>query len=471
MPVFDNGVLDLTELPSAPVLWLNGLVDTLCLPLQCSPWRTWLNISTTADGTSMWRHVIPPMTSVSPVMMTWADFRQQQQQQDDDERINSSWLSWCHSLLQYAFVQESTSLGVLTTPTACLTLLLFTWMIRTVKSLLQPYFLTLGRSAARSTHGPDWERSPTNQARIVKFGEYLFRLLYHTVVSVYGVGYFWDKPWWQRGGTLSLFRGFPNQPVAPGMAWYYLLQAAYNLDALLSLLQLSFVIQFHRPSTHQPPQHDTNSNNNNNNHHHNHHHQNHTKQPSLTDRSRRFFFPLTIAWSPTVRGDFREMFVHHLVTNILIVGSSHFRLTRIGSMVFLVHDISDIPVDLSKLANFLKWKYTTVACFLTMMLVWMATRLYILPFVIYRAILTESHYTLESGFPPLLYVCYRHWFYVLMAFLILLHLSWFGMFLQMLHTIVTKNENHDYSEHKHGEHDDEAEDYPPGVAAREKKTA
>jgi thioredoxin 1 len=53
----------------------------------------------------------------------------------------------------------------------------------------------------RRTHGPEWEEE--NAERIVKFGEYVFRLLYHSTLSVCAVMYFKDKPWWDvyNGGT------------------------------------------------------------------------------------------------------------------------------------------------------------------------------------------------------------------------------------------------------------------------------
>lgn len=113
---------------------------------------------------------------------------------------------------------------------------------------------------------------------------------------------------------------------------------------------------------------------------------------------------------------------------------------------------TDVPVDLSKLANFLKWKWVTVFCFATMALTWAYTRLYILPMIIYRAMITYSHYVLEQGLTPVLsYVCYRHLFYFFLGLLIALHAAWFAMFMKMLHTLIFKNECHDYSEHKNGE--------------------
>jgi TLC domain len=114
--------------------------------------------------------------------------------------------------------------------------------------------------------------------------------------------------------------------------------------------------------------------------------------------------------------------------------------------------IVDVPVDLSKLANFLKWKVTTIVCFGTMAITWFYTRLYLLPIKIYYTSITKSHYVLEYGsVPVLLYVCYRHFFYIFLGLLILLHTAWFAMFVRMFITLVVKKEIHDYSEHKNGE--------------------
>ena len=164
-------------------------------------------------------------------------------------------------------------------------------------------------------------------------------------------------------------------------------------------------------------------------------------------------FPPRIAWKKTVRGDFREMFIHHVITNLLVIGSSFFRFTRVGSMVFLVHDISDVPVDLSKLANFLKWKATTATCFASMVLVWCMTRLGALPFVIFRSVIQESWMVCTSGhIEPIYYLHYQPLFVVLIGLLILLHLLWFGMFIQMGWLLISKGEAQDLAEHKKGEH-------------------
>ena len=276
------------------------------------------------------------------------------------------------------------------------------WIVfRTIKNFVIPLFSRFGRWAAEQTHGSQWVKD--NEIRITKYGEYVFRLVFHSTMSIYGFYYFLDEPWW-KGETEQVFAKYPYQEVSVPMIWYYVLQSAYNMDALISLLQLS-----------------------------------------VTFRGGR------IAWSSTRRGDFWEMFAHHVATNLLVFGSAARRFHRAGSMVFFVHDVSDISVDLSKLSNFLKWKITTIVCFLIMTVNWVVTRLYILPFVIYKTALTKSHILMAERASPLHYVCHRHFFYVIFGLLIALHFFWFLMFLRILSTLVLKFEVHDYSEHKKGE--------------------
>jgi len=351
----------------------------------------------------------------------------------------------------FAFRTNTTTLCNLTNPPALCVLVALVLAIRTVKRICMPKFSSLGRRLGSAAHGPDWEND--NADRIVKFGEYVYRLFFHSMVSVYGLWYFRDKSWWDdaRGGTKNLWIGHPNHPVEPGMAWYYLVQGAYNLDALISLLELSFEVELVNPFAYSSSleflerEHVVDEE------------QRKQQVFQLMAKSRRstvLWTPLfQIKWSPTVRGDFREMIAHHFVTNTLIFFSSYYRLTRIGSMVFFIHDLSDVPVDLSKLANFVKWKVTTIVCFVVVVLMWMVNRLGIFPFVICRSVLVESYeYLVLKGTmdPALHQACYLL-FYSLMGALVFLHLTWFLILLRIGWTLVSKGERHDLSEHKDGE--------------------
>eukprot|EP00956_Cyclotella_meneghiniana_P016422 scaffold25924_cov69-Cyclotella_meneghiniana.AAC.5 len=314
-----------------------------------------------------------------------------------------------------------------------------------------PKFSALGQQLGRAAHGPEWEKN--NQDRIIKFGEYVYRLIFHSGVSAYGLWYFRDKSWWnsELGGTKNLWMMHPNHPVEPGMTWYYLVQCAYNVDALLSLIELSFEFEWVNPLSYSSAieflekEHVVNES------------QRKKQVLNLMVRSKQqtvFWTPFfQIKWSPTVRGDFREMMAHHIVTNVLIFGSSFYRFTRIGSMIFLIHDLSDVPIDMSKLANFVKWKITTITCFVVMVLLWVLTRLTIFPFVIFRSVLFESYeYMVVKGkLDPALYEAYCYIFYALLGALVLLHVTWFLILLRIGWTLVSKGETHDYSEHKSGE--------------------
>jgi TLC domain len=437
--------------PPTPVLWLTYHVDNVCGILHfCQDWRQLLGV----PETSPFYAKVPTLASSMPDLLTFSQYVQQQHQQQQllggeaststttTSTMTGTVVNYLAMAYRYAFHTESTALGDLSTGEAITVLIGLVLVLRALKrNWLLPLFQRWGASISATTHGPRWVRR--NPDRIHKFAEYNFRLVYHAAISCLGTCWFVMKePWWnfstldawdvQSKATLHLFQNFPYHDVSPRMAWYYLIQAAYNLDALVSLLELS--LQY--------------------------------------DPIRR-----QLQWSSDVRGDFGEMFVHHVVTNLLIVGSSKCRLTRIGSAVFWIHDISDVPVDLSKLAHFVRWKVSTVVCFCAMVGVWCWTRLYLLPFVVYRSVLNQSVHVCEGwdafvgnaetddttsnnntpGVSPLLYMVYRHAFYVLIAFLILLHTVWFGMFLQIFYSLIFKRKVEDLSEHKSGEDVDEDE--------------
>jgi len=352
----------------------------------------------------------------------------------------------------FAFHTNNTTLGDFTYPSSLFVLFLLVLLVRTFKRLFLPRFVNLGRTLGRSAHGPDWENDNTD--RITKFGEYVYRLLYHSSVSLYGLWYFKDKIWWDdaRGGTSNCWIDHGFQTIEPGMAWYFLIQSAYNVDALVSLMELSFTWEWVNPLSYSSALDFL------------------EKEHVVDDQMRKrevfkmmarscgrksvLWTPLfQVKWSSTVRGDFREMLAHHLVTNALIFLASYYRFTRVGSMVFLIHDVSDVPIDLSKLANFVKWKATTITCFVIMVCMWIVTRLYIFPAVIIKAVVTETHeYLVVKGtVDPAYHDAVYLMFYGGLFALLFLHVTWFLILLRIGWTLVSKGETHDYSEHKSGE--------------------
>jgi len=381
---------------------LESIFRFLCIP----QWRDYLPFSA---GSRWFSHALPS-TSFSeafPILTTYADFIEQN---------NGLYSYWNFASMAKFAKMPSTSLGVVTTNDSLVVLLFLVFFMRKVKGVLIPYFCSIGRKLGRSTHGIEWERE--NDERIIKFGEYVFRFFFHSAVSVYGLWYFLGEPWWDpaQGGVKVTFAGHPDHAIDVGMIWYYLLQCAYNVEAMISLIELSVDFRM---------------------------------QGIYSSSNGKLQSSFKIAWSPTCRGDFSEMFVHHVITNLLVIGSSHCRFTRIGSMVFMVHDVSDVPVDMSKLANFMKWKTSTVVAFVALLVTWVLTRLYILPFVIVKGVFDHDHEV--QSFHIIHHVMALAIFKVLLIGITILHVFWFLILIRILYRLVMKGERHDLSEHKQGE--------------------
>ena len=213
---------------------------------------------------------------------------------------------------------------------------------------------------------------------------------------------------------MNFWRDYPHHTLNPDFIWYCIIQCAYNVDALMSLFWISFDVS--------------------------------------VDFGK---FPrcFQVRWAETVRGDFNEMCIHHVVTNSLLFAVSRFRFARAEIAVLVTHDFSDITVDLSKIANFMRWKYTTYTAFFTLIVVWIITRLWILPFEIWRSVIYESPLFVEaSGVHPEIYHTFKPMFVGLVGGLVILHYIWFSMIVKIALLIVLKGETQDLTEHKKGEH-------------------
>lgn len=55
-------------------------------------------------------------------------------------------------------------------------------------------------------------------------------------------------------------------------------------------------------------------------------------------------------------------------------------MVRAGSLILICHDCSDIFLEAAKICKYLHWQKACDACFGIFFLVWVATRLVILPF-------------------------------------------------------------------------------------------
>jgi len=312
--------IDFSAYPPCLVAWPIYIVDTICdqyLGGFCSEWRNIIPEKLISEDSASWFSVTHKMAKSPneylPELLSYQDFLDTTTDGYDSGEEPPFSLA---SMKRFAFATSSTSLASVLSWTSLLALVVLVSCVRLLKAKTVPTFSNMARTYCRKTHGPNWEKEKANEQRIIKFGEYVFRLCFHSSISIVGICLFYDKPWWslvlqnsnssvnetaQLMGTKSLYIDYPFQPVEPGMAWYYLVQFAYNAEVMIRLLEISCRVEF---------------------------------QPIQNQSNKHWQLPIRVDWSESCRGDFREMFVHHVFTNLLIIGSSFYRLHYIGSMVF-----------------------------------------------------------------------------------------------------------------------------------------
>jgi len=171
------------------------------------------------------------------------------------------------------------------------------------------------------------------------------------------------------------------------------------------------------------------------------------------------------------------MFVHHIVTIILLCGSYACGYQRIGLLVQLIHDVSDIGVDLLKMFNYLKLEGTqglflSEIVYVGNLCSWMYWRLYIFPYYVIYSSAYESHVKLASHSkgdilaninPFELWSIYPDYPLLIamngaLVLLFLLHWYWFFLFVRIGYKIITKGAHEAGAEEYEGASGSEKED-------------
>jgi len=131
-----------------------------------------------------------------------------------------------------------------------------------------------------------------------------------------------------------------------------------------------------------------------------------------------FYWSLSISqFFDVKRKDFVEMFIHHVTTIALLSLSWTCNLTRCGSLVLLVHDCSDVFLELAKMLHYAKLNTLCDVIFGIFVLVWTFTRLGLFPTWILYSATVEAPQILEMF--PAYYI-----FNGLFSVLLILHVIW-----------------------------------------------
>lgn len=207
-------------------------------------------------------------------------------------------------------------------------------------------------------------RAQDKPSTLVKFCENVWRLLYYTYSFVYGVIVLWDKPWFWD--VKSCWYGYPHQSVDNDIWWYYMISMA-------------------------------------------------------------FYWALTVTqFFDNKRKDFWQMFIHHMITLLLMALSWVCNLHRVGSLVLVVHDCADILLEAAKITKYAKYQKICDCLFAAFTVVWIITRLGFYPRIIYSSSVEAPR--ILPMFPA---------YYIFNSLLILmlcLHVVWTYIILQIAHT-------------------------------------
>lgn len=136
-----------------------------------------------------------------------------------------------------------------------------------------------------------------------------------------------------------------------------------------------------------------------------------------------FYWSLTYSqFTDNKRKDFWEMFAHHSICLLLFGFSWVCNIHRVGSLILVVHDFSDIFLDAAKCLKYANMKRSCDTMFGFFALSWVVTRLIIFPRILYACLFQ----TLQPFYPAYFF------FNCLLVILLVLHFIWTYMIFQVI---------------------------------------
>ncbi|XP_064614459.1 ceramide synthase 2-like [Liolophura sinensis] len=183
-----------------------------------------------------------------------------------------------------------------------------------------------------------------------------YQFVFYTISSICGAIFMWDNPWlWE---TKKCWEDWPNHPVSEAAYWYYILEMGFYFSLLFTFLMDS------------------------------------------------------------KRKDFYEMMLHHLITLGLMAFSWSINFVHIGTLVLVVHDISDPWLQLAKMLKYAQMQNACEIVFTIFIIVWLVTRIFYYPIWLLYTCLVELP-AIIVGVSPVIRV-----FMGFMVALQLLHIMW-----------------------------------------------
>jgi hypothetical protein len=163
------------------------------------------------------------------------------------------------------------------------------------------------------------------------------------------------------------------------------------------------------------------------------------------------------------------MMTHHVVTIALVTWSYAIGFLPVGVIVLIIHDLSDVPLDLLKMANYLKLEglrgaFVSEILFVTLVIDWIYFRIWLFPTKALNTTLFEN----REACMPLdearnmwnLNPCIPSYFLfnALLITLYCLHIWWGFLILRLLVGVFTKGTHESGKQEYEGSSDDSDDD-------------
>merc|ERR1712178_537977 len=147
-----------------------------------------------------------------------------------------------------------------------------------------------------------------------------------------------------------------------------------------------------------------------------------------------FYVSLVLSlFNDVKRKDFTEQIIHHFATITLVVFSYLANFIRIGTLVLILHDISDIFLEAAKCFIYCKKGKVADVLFAVFAVTFIITRDFMFPWMVIHTSLVKSMWLFEPYFA----------YYAFNAFLMIIQvLNWFWSFtiLRMAYRLMTQSE-------------------------------
>lgn len=150
------------------------------------------------------------------------------------------------------------------------------------------------------------------------------------------------------------------------------------------------------------------------------------------------------------RKDHVQMFTHHIVTCMLIIGSYYYYYTRVGHVILILMDVVDIQLSVAKILKYFKFEKSCDAAFLLFMLSWVVSRHGVFNYVLYTAMTSAINliplqcYYDKSGELVRCFTPAVHWTLVfLLCVLQIITIIWFFMIVRVALKVISGNSAED----------------------------